>query len=139
MVVEQVVFYSSITSANQGGGAYVCADSTNAGGVQNHGKHADIILERSLRLLLGNGASLEAFVALKTSNLVFRPKNLKVVKDLKSIQSGDRNFYVQGLKLWTWTQLNRMFFYIPNQTQTQDFYSLIIYKPKMLRIVIKGA
>ena len=53
----------------------------------------------SLRLLLGNGASLEAFVALKTSNLVFRPKNLKVVKGLKSIQSGDRNFCVQGLTL----------------------------------------
>ena len=86
------------------GSMYVLIALTQGGwGVQNHGKHADIILERSLRLLLGNGASLEAFVALKTSNLVFRPKNLKVVKDLKSIQSGDRNFYVQGLKLWTWT------------------------------------
>ena len=83
---------------------YVLIALTQGGwGVQNQGKHADIILERSLRLLLGNGASLEAFVALKTSNLVFRPKNLKVVKGLKSIQSGDRNFYVQGLKLWTWT------------------------------------
>ena len=87
-----------------GGSMYVLIALTQGGwGVQNHGKHADIILERSLRLLLGNGASLEAFVALKTSNLVFRPKNLKVVKGLKSIQSGDRNFYVQGLKLWTWT------------------------------------
>ena len=52
-------------------------------GVQNYGKHADIILERSLRLLLGNGASLEAFVALKTSNLVFRPKTLKLLRVLK--------------------------------------------------------
>ena len=49
MVNEQVVLYSSITSANKGWGVLVCADSAGAGewGVQNYGKHADIILERS--------------------------------------------------------------------------------------------
>ena len=105
MVIEQVASIQVLHQQIRGGGSmYVLIALTQGGwGVQNQGKHADIILERSLRLLLGNGASLEAFVALKTSNLVFRPKNLKVVKGLKSIQSGDRNFYVQGLKLWTWT------------------------------------
>ena len=32
MVVKQSAFYSSITSANLGGGVYVCADNTDAGG-----------------------------------------------------------------------------------------------------------
>ena len=40
MVLEQVTFYSSIISANS-------ADA-GGGGAQNFGKHADIILERSL-------------------------------------------------------------------------------------------
>ena len=54
--------------------------------VKNYGKHADIILERSLRLLLGNGASLEAFVAQKTSNLVvgfYGPKTLTLLRVLE--------------------------------------------------------
>ena len=68
---------------------YVLIALTQGGwGVQNHGKHADIILERSLRLLLGNGASLEAFVALKTSNLVFRPKNLLRVLKVSNLATG---------------------------------------------------
>ena len=47
MVVEQVVFYSSITPADYRG-VLVCADSAGAGGVQNYGKQADIILHCSL-------------------------------------------------------------------------------------------
>ena len=66
---------------------YVLIALTHGGvGVQNYGKHADIILERSLRLLLGNGASFKAFVAQKTSNLVVGfsgPKTLTLLRVLK--------------------------------------------------------
>ena len=52
MAIEQVAFYSSITSANKGVfGVLFCAGSISKCGigVQNNGKHPKVILDQSLK------------------------------------------------------------------------------------------